>query len=50
MSTVQVVGVSIPKDLIRKIDADRGDVNRSQYITRLMETAYSLKEQQNNHL
>ena len=28
MSTVRVIGVSIPKDLIQKIDADRGDINR----------------------
>ena len=45
MSTVRVIGVSIPKDLIQKIDADRGDINRSRYIRRLVETAYLLKEQ-----
>ena len=45
MSTIRVIGVSIPKDLIQKIDADRGDINRSRYIRRLVEAAYSLKEQ-----
>ena len=46
MSTVRVIGVSIPKDLIQKIDADRGDINRSRYIRRLVETAYVAKESQ----
>lgn len=39
MST-QVVGISFPKELIEKIDSERGDVSRSKYIVRGLEKAY----------
>ncbi len=30
-------GISLPKDLLELIDKKRGDVNRSRYITRILE-------------
>jgi hypothetical protein len=30
-------GISIPTDLLSKIDKDRGDISRSRYIVRIIE-------------
>jgi hypothetical protein len=38
------VGISFPKNLIEKIDSDRGDVSRSKFIVRALEKAYGLSE------
>jgi len=44
MST-QVIGVSLPKELIKKIDSERGLIPRSKYIVQGLELAYgSTKE------
>ena len=32
--------VSLPKKICEKIDLERGDVNRSRYVMRLIEKAY----------
>ena len=33
------ISLTIPMELLKKIDCDRGDVPRSRFIIRLMETA-----------
>jgi len=33
----QTLGISLPKELIDKIDEDRGDINRSRYLLRTIE-------------
>jgi hypothetical protein len=37
-------GLSIPTELMRKIDMERGDVSRSRYILRILEKVYKKKE------
>ena len=39
-STTVVVGISVPKALIKKIDLERGLVSRSKYIVRGLELGY----------
>lgn len=34
---------SLPKDIIKKMDADKGDISRSRYLLRLIEKAYGYK-------
>jgi hypothetical protein len=34
------VGISLPKEILSKIDIDRGDVPRSRYLLRLLEKIY----------
>jgi hypothetical protein len=41
-------GVSLSKETIKRIDKERGDVSRSQYITRLLEQAYKGGKQKSN--
>jgi len=38
------VGISLPEQIIEKIDKDRGDVPRSRFLLRLVEHAYDAKE------
>ena len=33
-------GLSLPTELVRKIDSERGDISRSRYILRLLEKLY----------
>jgi hypothetical protein len=40
----QTVGLSIPEDVLDRIDKDRCDVSRSRYLLRLIEQAYAQKE------
>jgi len=35
------VGVSMPRNIVSKIDAERGDVSRSRFLLRLLEKVYS---------
>jgi hypothetical protein len=39
-------GLSLPTDLMERIDADRGDVPRSRFLLRLLERAYSAENKQ----
>ena len=39
ISISKPIGISLPEDLIAKIDKLRGDVTRSMYIRRLLEKA-----------
>ncbi|MGH9977269.1 MAG: hypothetical protein ACRD8Z_15755, partial [Nitrososphaeraceae archaeon] len=34
------ISITIPQKVVEKIDKDRGDINRSRYILRLLERAY----------
>ena len=38
------VGVSLPKKLMARIDMERGDVNRSRFLLRLVEKAYGIED------
>jgi hypothetical protein len=35
------VGVSMPKNIVSKIDAERGDISRSRFLLRLLEKVYA---------
>jgi hypothetical protein len=35
------VGVSMPSNIISKIDAERGDISRSRFLLRLLERVYA---------
>jgi len=41
------IGISLPKEIINKIDAERLDVPRSRYILRLIENVYKEEEKKN---
>jgi hypothetical protein len=38
-----VLGISLPRQIIRQIDSERGDVPRSRYVLRILEKQYALK-------
>jgi metal-responsive CopG/Arc/MetJ family transcriptional regulator len=40
MKTYTSTGLSLPTELVRKIDNERGDISRSRYILRLLEKLY----------
>lgn len=33
-------GISLPSELLKKIDTERGDISRSRFLLRLIEKAY----------
>jgi len=39
------VGVSLPREIIHKIDLDRKDISRSRYLLRLIKRAYEVENQ-----
>jgi metal-responsive CopG/Arc/MetJ family transcriptional regulator len=39
------VGISLPKELLIKIDADRGDIPRSRYVLRILQKLYLGEEE-----
>ena len=43
MTKVNSVGISLPTEIISKIDAERGDVPRSRYILRVLQDTYPKK-------
>jgi len=43
MPNCRSTGLSLPGELLRKIDAERGDISRSRYLLRLIERAYEAK-------
>ncbi len=40
MQSTIAVGISLPKEIITKIDSERGDIPRSRYLLRLLEKMY----------
>jgi|SRR5215203_5841885 len=41
MAKVNSVGISLPTEIISKIDTERGDIPRSRYILRVLQDTYS---------
>lgn len=44
MSRYKSTGLSLPADLMHKIDTERGDVSRSRFVLRLIQQAYRENE------
>jgi len=44
MTTSKPIGISLPKDIIKKIDIERQDIPRSKYLLRIIEKLYQKKE------
>ena len=42
------IGISLPEELIERIDSERGDVNRSRFILRLIELGLKTKDGSKN--
>jgi metal-responsive CopG/Arc/MetJ family transcriptional regulator len=41
MTKVNPVGISLPTEIISKIDSERGDIPRSRYILRVLQDSHS---------
>ena len=39
----KVIGISFPNEIVEKVDAIRGDVSRSRYVSRILEKELGLK-------
>jgi metal-responsive CopG/Arc/MetJ family transcriptional regulator len=46
MQVSQSVGISLPEEMLSKIDRERGDIPRSRYLLRILERAYSPENKQ----
>lgn len=46
MQKSKSTGISLPADIMNKIDTERGDVSRSRFLLRLVEQAYREKEKE----
>jgi metal-responsive CopG/Arc/MetJ family transcriptional regulator len=44
---MQRVCLSLPEELFHRIDSERGDINRSRYVMRLIQKAYEMDDVQN---
>jgi metal-responsive CopG/Arc/MetJ family transcriptional regulator len=44
MQNTICVGISLPKEILEKIDRDRQDISRSRYVLRLIERLYQTNE------
>lgn len=42
------IGISLPKEIMKKIDTDRGDVPRSRYLLRMLEKQYPFEGKEDN--
>jgi hypothetical protein len=40
MKRCESTGLSLPSDLLRRIDLERGDISRSRFLLRLIERRY----------
>jgi hypothetical protein len=40
MQSSLAVGISLPKEIVSRIDTERGDIPRSRYLLRLLERVY----------
>ena len=43
MQVTKGIGISLPTELMEKIDIDRGDVPRSRYVLRILEKQYTFE-------
>lgn len=41
------VGISLPREIVKKIDVERGDVSRSRFVFRLLEKSYCARNDRN---
>lgn len=41
------VGISLPREIVDKIDNERGDISRSKFVFRLLERLYSASYDKN---
>lgn len=46
---VVVIGISIPRALMRKIETERGDMSRSKYIVQGLEKAFNDNDKSKNN-
>jgi|GEM_PF-570450 len=44
MTDITPVGISLPAEIISKIDMERGDIPRSRYILRILQDTYSQRK------
>jgi len=44
-TTAIAVGISLPRNILGKIDADRGDISRSRFLLRIIERVYNTTPQ-----
>lgn len=47
MRNNKATGISLPNEIIQKIDDKRGDVSRSKYLLRILQQFYNLQEKRN---
>jgi metal-responsive CopG/Arc/MetJ family transcriptional regulator len=40
MQSCNPVGISIPRDILSKIDQERGDISRSRFVLRILQRTY----------
>jgi hypothetical protein len=50
MKNYTSTGLSLPTELMRKIDAERGDISRSRYLLRKLQKLYSEEEVSMNNV
>jgi hypothetical protein len=43
MQSSIAVGISLPTNVIKKIDAERGDIPRSRFVLRILEKVYGVE-------
>ncbi|MGA9840922.1 MAG: hypothetical protein WBQ25_01260 [Nitrososphaeraceae archaeon] len=43
MHNCMAIGISLPKEIMKKIDTDRGDVPRSRFVLRILEKQYTFE-------
>ena len=48
MENVTTISVSLPKTIVNEIDSSRGDVSRSKFFLRLIESNFQTKKEETN--
>lgn len=43
------ISVTLPEDIVTKIDLERGDINRSKFLLRLIQKAYPDNARERGH-
>jgi hypothetical protein len=49
MQNTICVGLSLPKEILKKIDKERQDISRSKYVLRIIEKLYLQDDKENNN-
>ncbi|MGB0025919.1 MAG: hypothetical protein WBP64_03700 [Nitrososphaeraceae archaeon] len=50
MHNCMAIGISLPKEIMKKIDTDRGDVPRSRFVLRILEKQYTFETKEDTGL